>query len=246
MISPTGDPTGAQHTGAPMRTRRRPALPPRPLAALLGAIAALILAGVVGTTRSAPDVGHTTLVRPPAAVVQATPSPVPAAQPVQDTDAFPVYTARDPFEQLVAADTGGDGTTPADGTAPADPAGTDSTGSDPAGTDASGTGTIPDIGGTAGSGPADTTQVPPGPAPSPSPGATASGQGGRAIELVDVYTAPDGEPAAIITVNGNGYTPSVGDAFAGEMMLVSVDGQCVALRVDGGAVGLCEGDVVRK
>jgi len=244
-----------------------PRRPLQPGATLLAVLAAALLATLVapGSAPSTPAVAGTTtataagaadlaagdLTRAtsaPGAVTGHAADPAPAAapgptaQPVQDSDAFPVYSARDPFDQLVA-DTGGAdaGSAPAEDIAPADPSG---------GTGETGVGDGTATGGTSTGGTATGDGTDPGTAPSPSsspgPGSTATGEGGRRIELVDVYTAPAGGLAAVVTVNGSGYTPVVGDTFAGDIVLVSAEDRCVALSVDGAAVGLCEGDAVRK
>ncbi len=191
--------------------------------------------------------GHATAAPPAPAAAGPTAAEGPTAQPVQDGDAFPVYSARDPFDQLVVDTGAGDGATaPAEGVPPADPAGgtgsTDTSGTSAGGTAIDGTSTD----GTSTGGTSTDPGTAPSPSSSPAPRSTATGTGGRRIELVDVYTAPAGGLAAVVIVNGSGYTPAVGDTFAGDIVLVSAEDRCVALRVDGAAVGLCEGDAVRK
>ena len=198
----------------------------RVLAVLVGAGVLVALGVVVALPLVRPAPADAGVVRP-VALAQPAPTPAPTAQPAQAGLPFTVYTARDPFEQLVElpdAGTGGVGTDA--GTA--------------AGTTASpggGTTVITPTEAATGPGTATTT---------PSPGSTAAGSGGTRIELVDVFTGSAGDTQAVVTVNGTGYTVAVGQTFADAITMASAEGACAVFTVDGGPVALCEGDTVRK
>lgn len=133
-----------------------------------------------------------------------------ARQPVTET--FEVFSARDPFQQLVVAPSEqgagtGEQTTNTDG-------GTDS---------GSETGATP---------------------PDSSGGTTSVD--GTIFEVTDVYVGDDGEPVALVTVNGKGYEVREGDVFAEHFEVLDLDESCGTFRYGDERFTLCEGEQIRK
>jgi hypothetical protein len=164
---------------------------------------------------------------------------VPVAQPVQtagedaDADAesveaeeaepplpetFEVFTARDPFQQLVqdteagATDGGGGGAT------------------------ATQVSTQP-TGGTGGSGGTGEEPVTDGP--------SGTRVGTTVIRIVEVTTT-DGVARASITVNGTGYTVAEGEVFATSFRVLDITGDCATLLFGDSRFTLCAGEEIRK
>jgi len=135
---------------------------------------------------------------------------------------FEVFDARDPFEQLVADDTGGDsadvGTTqpasdetPTDGTQPVD-------GSQPT------TSTPP---GSTGGDPSQTTV------------------GSTTILLDDVFT-DGGVDKALVVVDNEGFEAAEGDTVAGKVTVLDIAGNCATMRFEDKRFILCEGEQIQK
>jgi hypothetical protein len=153
----------------------------------------------------------------------------PAPSPLPDDDSlYPesseVFSARDPFAQLVAAEAeAGVGAVPTPGNVAPIPGG----------------GTP----GTGGAGPSD----------SPSPGRSGGGGapragssaevGGTEIKLIDVY---DEATRAVVTVNGRSYDVAEGEPFAQRFRLLDLTGECGTFLFGDSRFVLCEGDEIRK
>jgi hypothetical protein len=129
---------------------------------------------------------------------------------------FEVFDARDPFEQLVAADTGG--------------------GSDTVGTTAPTTSTTPVVDGTQ---PTDTTTPPTNGDPSQTT------MGGTTILLEDVFTQ-DGEKTALVVVDNEGYEATAGQTVAGDVDVLDIAGNCATMRYEDRRFILCEGEQIQK
>jgi hypothetical protein len=151
-----------------------------------------------------------------------------AADPLPET--FEVFSARDPFQQLVNAPAatveaasgdgsleplpGADGTVPvADGTD-----GTDGTGS----TD-----------GTPDAGEEEATGLP------------AATVGTTVIRIVDITTT-EGITRVSLTVNGSGYDVAEGETFAERFRVLDISGSCATLLFGDSRFTLCKGDEIRK
>lgn len=174
-------------------------------------------------------------------VVQATPSPTLDPDAPEDVaeQTFEIYSARDPFEQLVQppSDPGGDG---GDATADTTPStSTPSFGSPTGGSATPAPTGSPRAGATADPTPHATAT------PTATPTPTPTGLAAREVELVDTLTR-DGEPRALIAVNGRGYEVAEGQTFAHDFRLVSLDPPCATLTYTGQRFLLCKGDKIRK
>lgn len=187
------------------------------------------------------------------------------ADPVPET--FEIFTARDPFQQLVVQ--AGSGETavvaPADGgAATADTAAgatTPATGSTQTPGTTTGTGTGTGTGGTAqppaanpdtgatgsgsssGSGATGTNSVAPG-------GSAAAPQSasvdGTRIRLNDVFSGSDGVPTLIVSVNGTTYEVKEGEVFAQRFQVLAIDGLCATFLFGDSRFVLCEGESIVK
>lgn len=137
------------------------------------------------------------------------------ADPLPETDE--VFSARDPFQQLVSAEVEGsaDESDTSDGAATATPA----SNTDAAGEPAEGGEAKPD---------AD-AQV-----------------GSTAVRLVDVFTGDDGDARVLVTVNGTGYEVGQGQDFAERLRLLDVKDRCATFLFGDNRFVLCEGEQIRK
>lgn len=141
--------------------------------------------------------------------------------PIGET--FEVFTARDPFQQLVSEDTGGGdlavvgGQPTADGGTPTDAS--DDTGTGP------------------GSGDGDRTDdgTPP----------ESTTEDGTTVAVDDVFT-DDGTEYVLLTANGTAYTLTEGDTFASNWRVEAIDDPCVTLLYGDQARLVCEGESIRK
>ncbi|MBW3589087.1 MAG: hypothetical protein KY429_06685 [Actinobacteria bacterium] len=152
------------------------------------------------------------------------PAPSPTAPPAEESppeETFEVFESKDPFRPLVvAAATGGTGTTAGTtGTT----AGTTTT-SDTSGTTTTTEGTAPSGPGAAG-----------GSAPS----------GGQRVQLIDVFEE-DGQQKAQVKVGSTVYTVTIDETFAGSYKLVSISGNCATFLHGDDKFTLCEGEEVIK
>jgi hypothetical protein len=159
-------------------------------------------------------------------------------------ETFEVFTARDPFMQLVVAPVTAD---PADPTDPTTPPGTTPPGTTPPGTTPPGTtppGTTPPPPGTTPPGTTPPGTTPPGTQPSPAPPGTTVGV--TTVRLVDVSTGPDGQPQISVTVNGQGFEVGVGDTFRDNFRVLDISGSCTTLLFGDSRFTLCTGEEIRK
>ena len=69
--------------------------------------------------------------------------------------------------------------------------------------------------------------------------------GGTRVKLVDVYDQ-DGEPRALVTVNGRSYDVGEGEAFGDRFRLLDLSGECGTFLFGDSRFVLCEGDEIRK
>jgi len=149
---------------------------------------------------------------------------LPLAEPTETAadPSFEVFSARDPFEQLVTDDTGGagviDGTTETSApTAPVD----------------------------------DTTNVSPPPADDPAllppvvedPAQTTVGT--TTIMLQEIYR-DDGVDTALVLVDNEGYEAAEGETVAGDLTVLDIEGNCATMRFDERRFILCEGEQIQK
>ena len=198
----------------------------KPLLIALGvlAVAALVYLLVVLPNQGG-GVGEVDQAEAPVPSESAAGSEVPAGDEGNETDArpqepsFEVFSARDPFEQLVSdadpapvggtTDTGA--TTPTDGTAPAlsAPVG----GTDPSGS-------------------------------TPAPGGGQTTVGTTTIALEDVF-AEDGVDKVNLVINGEGYEAAEDDTVA-DVTVLDIEGSCATMRYEDTRFILCEGEHVQK
>lgn len=207
-------------------------------------LAALAIGGVVAVAGLAGD-GASGGVASPAAQ-EATPSPTPTPTStgtatdevvaIEDlrVTSYEVFLSRDPFEPVVPVLSGGAD----DGSGTPMPAPTVAPTSSPT--------TAPTV--------SPTTS--PTTSPSPAPGGTASPSpdgcvdggtvvcGGQTVALVDVYD--DGEPGAVVRVDGTIYEVRTGEVFAGNFEVRSIESPCATLLYGDDAFTLCEGESTLK
>ncbi|HUG85236.1 MAG TPA: hypothetical protein VMM13_11765 [Euzebya sp.] len=172
-------------------------------------------------------------------------------------ETFEIFSARDPFQQLVVeAPVAVTPTAPAPGTPGAPAPGTP-------GAPAPGTPGAP-APGTPGA-PAPGTPV----APSPRPttpgdmnggggmGPDGTGGGGEdapssaevgdtRVSLTDVFIDEDGEPRVLVTVNGRTHEVGEGEVFAGRFQVLDIDGVCATFLFGDSRFTLCEGESIIK
>lgn len=242
-------------TAAPAAGRRR-VLVVGVLGALLGLIALYVLAiqPLVGDEAAA----STTLAgaQPPTGGVRAplaqAPNPTPGPTPTPPPpETFEVFTARDPFQQLVqppedAGTAQGASPAPSQGGTTGDTSGTGGTGG--------GASPSPTSGPTGSESPSPSTTPQPlptaSPSPSPSPGSS-GGAGGSTqvgatrVELIDVFES-GGAPTVSVAVNGTGYTVGEGAEFGDRFRLLDVSGTCATFLFGDSRFTLCEGQSIRK
>ncbi len=190
-------------------------------------------------------------------------------------ETFEVFSARDPFQQLVRDGEGGNGggapnPTPADPTpgvtpqppadpgAPTVPGGTPTASPSPAPPPGDGTGTDTGDGngdgnGTGNGGGTGTGDGSDGDDPPPTGGGGddndddgSANVGGTTVTLVDVFTGDDGERKATVTVNGSGYNVGEGATFASRFRLLDISGSCSTMLFGDSRFTLCEGERIRK
>lgn len=144
--------------------------------------------------------------------------------PVQET--FEVFSARDPFQQLVVASSEDGAGAATDGQATGDG---DGTGSDDGTGSGTGTGSDPGSGNT-----------------QPGNGGGSTSVDGIVFVVTDVFVGDDGEPVALVTVNGKGYEVRQGDVFAEHFEVLDLDESCGTFRYGDERFTLCEGEEIRK
>lgn len=231
----------------------------RPMLILLGVVAVgAVIYGAVFLLGGSDDV-DTVDTTAAEATEAATPGAPAAAVPEQDTlgelpdvdddaieldeeTAFEVFTARDPFEQLVAASTGSagqvDGTTPTQ--SPPAPAS-----SQPPPPPQSGGSTPP--GGGSGSPPSGGGDDPgsPGDAPADPGQPDQATVGTTTITLEEVFVE-GGTDKALVRIDDQGYEVAEGETVAGRLTVLDIEGNCATMRFDDTRFILCEGEQVRK
>lgn len=198
----------------------------RPLLIVLGVVGVAAVAYVALTLLNKPaDVGsddaadaiatssESADAAAPAADATADPSEIAAIEPT-----FEVFDARDPFEQLVADDTG--------------------SASDTVGTTAPATATTP-VDGTQPAGTTDPT------APTSNGDPSLTTVGGTTILLEDVFTQ-GGVKTALVVVDNEGYEATAGATVAGDVTVLDIAGNCATMRYEDRRFILCEGEQVRK
>jgi hypothetical protein len=151
-------------------------------------------------------------------------------------ETFEVFTARDPFQQLVISPIVTEGTTDGTTTQP----GTTQPGTTQPGTTQPGT-TQP---GTTQPGTTQPGTTQPGTSPSPAPPGTTVGT--TTVRLVDVSTGPDGQPQISVSVNGEGFEVGVGDTFRDSFRVLDISGSCATLLFGDSRFTLCTGEEIRK
>lgn len=149
--------------------------------------------------------------------------PVPTEEPTTEPELVPetfeVFSARDPFQQLVPS-----GSTSAEGTTVA----------------ASGTGTsaTPDTA-------ADTAGTDGGSAPvDGSTDSAPAAVGATQVQLVE--TEADSSDEVVVSVNGTAHRAAAGEVFADRFRVLDVDGDCAALLFGDSRFSLCEGESITK
>jgi hypothetical protein len=165
-------------------------------------------------------------------------------EPLPET--FEVFSARDPFQQLVevtrteageGSATGGTtttpGTTPGTTTPDTTTPGTTTPGTTTPGTTTPGT-TTPGTT-TPGSGGTDGTTAPSG-----------TRVGTTVIRIVEVSTGDDGVVRVSVTINGEGYTVARGETFARSFRVLDITGECTTLLFGDSRFTLCAGEEIRK
>jgi hypothetical protein len=153
------------------------------------------------------------------------------AGPVDET--FEVFTARDPFQQLVSAGGGSSVTPIGSGGGDGDSQGGAQIGHlDEDDEDGSGVGDSGSDGGEGGSG----------------GGGHGSGTAvdGTVVQLVEVFEDTDGTETVQVTVNGSGYEVTEGDDFARRFRVLDISGQCATFLYGDQRFTLCEGETIRK
>lgn len=195
--------------------------------ALAGALVFLLLVlpnrgGVEDVDQTQADVGSepSAVGSEPSAVGSETPDGGVAAteEPADDVQepSFEVFSARDPFDQLVT-DVSAD---PVEGTQDTTAPGDDST-------------------------PGDTTTPDPDGSPAPPGGPSQTAVGTTTIRLDEVFME-EGEPRVLVQVNSDGYEAGEGDTVAGDLTVLEIEGSCATMRLDDTRFILCEGEQIRK
>ena len=134
---------------------------------------------------------------------------------------FEVFSARDPFDQLVADSEGGavgetqDTTAPVDGTAPLPPA---VPGDDTPDTDA----------------------------PDPVTGGPAQTTVGVTTILLEEVFSDGGVDIALVRVDNEGYEAAEGDTVAGGLTVLDIEDNCATMRFEDRRFILCEGEQIQK
>lgn len=205
----------------------------RPLLIVLGVAVLAALGYVLFAMSSSPD-DELAAAAPSEPVVAESEPAAPPLDPKLPSEAgseiaaveptFEVFQARDPFEQLVANDTGsGDATigttTPVSAVTPVD-------GSDP----------------TVGAPPVVTD---PAPTNAPGGGQSQTSVGGTTIMLEEIFS-DGGEDTALVRVDDEGYEATEGETVAGDLTVLDIAGNCATMRFDDRRFILCEGEQIQK
>jgi len=84
--------------------------------------------------------------------------------------------------------------------------------------------------------------------PGSTPTTTAPPRQPDRVALLEVFTTPEGAPAAAVRINDTVYRVPVGEDFAGRYRVLSVDQstRCAQLLFGDERFGLCEGDETLK
>ena len=141
------------------------------------------------------------------------------AQPVPET--FEVFTARDPFQQLVVDDAIPASAEPGEGDGDGDGDGDDADG------DGDSDGSEDDDDSDDDGEPSDVEVD------------------GTTVRLEEVFGGDDGDRAQV-TVNARGYDVAEGDDFASRFRLLELSDQCATLLYGDQRFTLCEGETIRK
>lgn len=208
----------------------------RPLLITLGAVLVVAAAAYV-LLIWLPERGDQTLASepgvvaaPPDGAVDGATASEPVAEPTEIAGVeptFQVFSARDPFDQLVAEDTGGsvgdtqDTAAPAGTTLP--PAQTSPTAPTAPGDD-------------------DPVELPPAPVTGDPARTTV---GATTIMLEEIFS-DGGVDTALVLVNDEGYEATEGETVAGDLTVLDIEGSCATMRFDGRRFILCEGEQIRK
>ena len=141
-------------------------------------------------------------------------------------ETFEVFTARDPFQQLVTPET--EQTSGAEQSK----AGTQVATATPTSTAAAAA--APSTAATGAETPEAQTGVP------------ATRVGETVVRIQDVTTGTDGVARASVSVNGAGYTAAQGETFATSFKVLDITGQCATLLYGDSRFSLCAGEEIRK
>lgn len=166
---------------------------------------------------------------------EATPSPDITEGEQLPLETYEVFLSRDPFRPIrpAAGGTDGGGATTGDETTTDGGTATGGTTTD-GGTTTGGTTT----GGTTTGG-----ELPP--TGEDGDGGDRATVEGREVVLVDVFEE-DGEPRAVVQVDGTAYEVSTGDRFADNFEVLAIDPPCATLLFGDDSFTLCEGERVLK
>ncbi len=144
-------------------------------------------------------------------------------------ETFEVFTARDPFQQLVEPDSGTGEATQTQSEAASSETATATPTSTAAATPTTTTTTTT----------TDATQE-------SKTGLPATRVGETIIRIVDVTPGTDGVERANVTVNGAGYTVAEGETFATSFKVLDITDQCATLLYGDSRFSLCAGEEIRK
>ena len=70
--------------------------------------------------------------------------------------------------------------------------------------------------------------------------------GGTSVSLVDIFRDDQGEARATVSVNGTAYTVSQGETFGRRFRLLDISGRCATMLFGDSRFTLCEGERIRK
>lgn len=201
--------------------------------------------------------------------VEPTPSPTATGEVVPDDDVpivtdddlftdepfpetFEIFTARDPFQQLVQVVEAPSPAAPGTGAPPAPTQPTPAPSPQPTTPGAPQPTELPD---TNGDDAADDDGAPPTPVQpnggqpgtmQPSGNGTSTTQVGQTeIHLVDVFVE-DGEPMVLVEVNGEVHEAGEGEVFAGRFQVLDIAGDCATFLFGDSRFMLCEGEQILK
>lgn len=202
-------------------TTDRPAVS-RPLLIVLGLVAIATVAYLLLAGGQSPDVAAVDPAAPETSSELAVP-PVEPAEPTEGSPAiaaveptFNVFSARDPFDQLVADTTGTDDsvgtTTPTSSTTPA----------------------------------ADTSQPSTDTTPGAENGDGAQTTVGTTTIRLDEVFREGGTDKVLVQVNSDGYEAAEDETVAGSLTVLDIEGSCATMRFTDTRFILCEGEQIRK